>query len=109
VVYIIRPTKVKAIVSHRRCEAEHPTDALEATVTVTSPDLSGRLVSDRHHWGSLSHKKQFGFQLPDLKRSSIGSVPRLEPGETGLVVHSQKPSVQNPLLGNNSFFNLFCQ
>jgi len=82
------------IILHCRCEAEHPTDALEVTVTATSRGLSNSSVLHIHRWGNLSHTKSYCLLLPDLERPSNGSIPVPEPGMTVSLVHYQKPPGQ---------------
>src|ERR1035437_6055108 len=79
------------IILHCRCEAEHPTDSLKATVTAISPGLSNRSVLNRHRWDSLSHRKSYCLLTPDLQRSSNSSAPEMESERSGSLSLYQKP------------------
>ena len=71
-------------------------------MTVTEPNLSPRLASNRLHWDSLSHRTPIGLRLPDLNRTSFCLAPQTEAAMTGFVVHHQKPPAQSPSVATDS-------
>jgi hypothetical protein len=65
------------IVPHGGREAEHPTDAVKATVSATSPDPANSRVSYSRRWGNISHRKRCCLQLPELKKTETQTVPEM--------------------------------